>query len=297
MDELLQDWRNRVYAAQSAYYETAEKLHRQNYWLGIPVIIVSSVVGTAIFADWSKNGTLKWIVGSVSIAAAILASLQTFLKFGENATLHGNAADWFAAIRRDIDQLLALPSELRGHPKHTLDNLRQEINKAGQKSPELSEKLWRRTARRFGVNEPPPSPSGRAPARARARPPRPRQRPSRRRPGSGPASAARPPDPRRRASLPRPRDKPESAVTYVDPSTGRLYPLDEPRWRADSGHHLNLAPGPGLGRGDIDTSRRSVWRYAGAIVGVEHAVTMGEGWTPLMAGHWAGAPVSTSSSS
>ena len=162
MDELLQDWRNRVYAAQSAYYETAEKLHRQNYWLGIPVIIVSSVVGTAVFADWSKEGALKWAVGSVSIAAAILASLQTFLKFGENATLHGAAADWFAAIRRDIDQILALPSELRGHPKHTLDNLRQEINKAGQKSPELSERLWRRTARRFGVQEPPPS--GRMPA-------------------------------------------------------------------------------------------------------------------------------------
>ena len=81
-------------------------------------------------------------------------------------------------------------------------------------------------------------------------------------------------------------------MTYVDPSTGRLYPLDEPRWRADSGHHLNLGPGPGLGRGDIDTSRRSVWRYAKALlVGVEHAVTMGEGWTPLVHGHWRGASV------
>lgn len=156
MDELLQDWRGRIYAAQSAYYEEAERLHRQNYWLGIPVIIVSSMVGTAVFADWGKDGALKWFVGSVSIIAAILASLQTFLKFGENATLHGAAADWFAAIRRDIDEVLALPSELRGHPKHTLDSIRQEINKASQKSPELSERLWRRTARRFGVVEPPP---------------------------------------------------------------------------------------------------------------------------------------------
>ena len=42
----------------------------------------------------------------MSILAAVLASLQTFLKFGENATLHGAAADWFAAIRRDIEETL-----------------------------------------------------------------------------------------------------------------------------------------------------------------------------------------------
>src|SRR5262249_5110216 len=33
--------------------------------------------------------------------------------------------------------------------------IRQEINKAGQKAPELSERLWRRIARRFSVEEPP----------------------------------------------------------------------------------------------------------------------------------------------
>jgi threonine synthase len=85
---------------------------------------------------------------------------------------------------------------------------------------------------------------------------------------------------------------PDATPAYVDPSTGRRYPLDEARWRAESGHHLNLEPGPGLRRGDIDAARRSVWRYARALrVGVEHAVTMGEGWTPLVSGTWAGAPV------
>jgi threonine synthase len=81
-------------------------------------------------------------------------------------------------------------------------------------------------------------------------------------------------------------------VHYVDPSTGRTYPLGEARWRADSGHYLNLSPGPGLKRGEIDTARRSVWRYARALaVGAEHAVSLGEGWTPLLDGRWDGAPV------
>jgi threonine synthase len=81
-------------------------------------------------------------------------------------------------------------------------------------------------------------------------------------------------------------------VSYVDPSTGEHYPLTEARWRADNGHHLNLAPAAGLGRADIDSSRRSVWRYARALrVDVTHAVSMGEGGTPLLPGEWRGAAV------
>jgi threonine synthase len=81
-------------------------------------------------------------------------------------------------------------------------------------------------------------------------------------------------------------------VHYVDPSTGQTYPLGEARWRADNGHYLNLAPGPGLRRRDIDPARYSVWRYArGLLVPAEHAVSLGEGWTPLLAGRWHGAPV------
>jgi threonine synthase len=81
-------------------------------------------------------------------------------------------------------------------------------------------------------------------------------------------------------------------VSYVDPSTGRSYPLTDARWRADNGHHLNLAPAPGLGRADIDPSCHSVWRYAKALrVERAHAVSMGEGGTPLVPGEWHGAPV------
>ena len=81
-------------------------------------------------------------------------------------------------------------------------------------------------------------------------------------------------------------------MSYVDPSTGRTYPISEARWCGENGHYLNLAPAAGLGRRDIDTARHSVWRYArGLSVDVADAVSLGEGWTPLVAGDWGGSPV------
>jgi hypothetical protein len=156
-EQLLLDWRNRAYAAQSAYYMMAERYRRKNYMLGIPVVVLSGLVGTAIFADLEHSlaGYGQWVIGSVSITAAVLSSLQTFLRLADSAGEHGAAAAWYSAIRRDAEQILALPREARGSPKSCLDAIRQEMNKAGQKAPALPEKLWSRFAQRFGVEEPP----------------------------------------------------------------------------------------------------------------------------------------------
>lgn len=76
---------------------------------------------------------------------------------------------------------------------------------------------------------------------------------------------------------------------YVDPRTGQTYPLGTPRWRSDAGGPLMITPLPGIGRRDIDTARRSLWRYAASFpVPVEHPVTMGEGLTPLVEHGWRG---------
>jgi len=78
-------------------------------------------------------------------------------------------------------------------------------------------------------------------------------------------------------------------VHYVDSKTGTTYPLSEPRWRGDSGAYLNLGDAPGLARGQIETTVHSLWRYRKALlVDADSAVTMGEGWTPLVRGAWDG---------
>ena len=78
-------------------------------------------------------------------------------------------------------------------------------------------------------------------------------------------------------------------VEYIDPNNGSRYPVTRPLWRAPSGGHLNLTPGTGLKRADIDTRCYSVWRYAKAIrVPAAHAVSLGEGWTPIVPLQWQG---------
>jgi len=152
--QLLEDWHKRVYAAQSAHYAAADLCRQLNYILGIPAVVFSSIVGTAIFAGLEHDSPRTLIVACVSIAAAVLAGLQTFLRFSERATLHATAGDWYSAIRRDIEQTLHLPIESRGKAKDCVDRIRKEMNRASQDAPELNVSLWKREAKRFGVKEP-----------------------------------------------------------------------------------------------------------------------------------------------
>jgi hypothetical protein len=154
-DALLQDWHNRAAAAQHAHYLLAHRLRRRNLGLGIPAVVFSSIVGTSLFATLTRehvNTGLRVFVGCISVAAAVAAALQTFLRFAERAAQHVTAADWYAAIRRDTAQLLALPRTARGPVKPALDAIRMQMNRAGQNAPEIGDPLWIKLSSQFHVD-------------------------------------------------------------------------------------------------------------------------------------------------
>ena len=77
------------------------------------------------------------------------------------------------------------------------------------------------------------------------------------------------------------------APCYIDPRTGKAYPLTDRRWRSDNGNPMMTSALPGIGRGDIATRERSVWRYQAALpVRIERPVSLGEGCTPLLQKNW-----------
>jgi threonine synthase len=70
---------------------------------------------------------------------------------------------------------------------------------------------------------------------------------------------------------------------YLDPRTGHTFPLDQPRWSGPDHAPLLLTALPGIVRGQIDFSRRSLWRYRAALpLQPDEPITLGEGTTPLL---------------
>ena len=82
------------------------------------------------------------------------------------------------------------------------------------------------------------------------------------------------------------------ATRYLCPACGASVAADRPLWRCACGSHLNLAPGRGLARGEIDTGEASLWRYRGALaLNGPSRVSLGEGWTALVTRGWDGAAI------
>ncbi len=156
---LLSGWLARVAAGQHAHYLAAGRLRRYNLFLGIPTIVLTTIVGTSLFATLSSanNRVAAWVrltIGMISILAAVLAAIQTFLRFADRAEHHDVAADWFSAVRRDMEQVKATRSST-ADPDSALTAYRKEINRIVQHAPEIGERLWHRIASDYGVKEPP----------------------------------------------------------------------------------------------------------------------------------------------
>src|ERR1700733_11797 len=98
----------------NAHYDMAERAKIRHKKLGIPVTALTAIAGTSIFAGLSSTKKL-WLqitAGLLSLLAAVLAALHTFLNFSEDSAQHKSAAVEFgsgaASIRCFLFFFLAL---------------------------------------------------------------------------------------------------------------------------------------------------------------------------------------------
>lgn len=139
-----------------AHYIAWENAARKNKWLGIPVVITTTIVGTAIFGTLQKDDVpqaWKIAAGLFSLLAAVLSALQTTLKYSEQAEKYKTAGARYAAMRRRLDVFVLKycdESEEKRHPAlKELQEITEEFAKLAEESPSIPDKVYDKASLEF----------------------------------------------------------------------------------------------------------------------------------------------------
>ena len=132
--QVLDDWYQRVAVTQRAHYLSADHFGARKYWLGVPAVVLSTIVGTSVFATVQKQPEfwLQITVGLASVLAALLTSLQTFLGYSERAEKHRIAGAKYGALGRELEQLRAMGNE---SSEQAMSEVRKRLDELAVESP------------------------------------------------------------------------------------------------------------------------------------------------------------------
>lgn len=134
-DFILDQWYERSSIVAVGHYRAALRYSRIHLALAIPTIILSAAVGTAVFATLQQQSCfwLQFIVGAMSVIAAILTALQSTLRYQELAEKHRGAGAKYNSIGREMELLRTYP-EISAEK---IEDLRVRIDSLAFDSPHI----------------------------------------------------------------------------------------------------------------------------------------------------------------
>lgn len=143
--ELVLAWLRRARESQMTHYEMANIFSLRERWLGVPVIFLTSVIGTSVFASLATqviDHRAKILVGMLSVVAAVLSSLQTFFKYSERSEKHRSCAAKFASIRRELETIYAENSVTT--ERRYIDTLRDRLDSLADEAPHVPAGIFKK---------------------------------------------------------------------------------------------------------------------------------------------------------
>ena len=151
---LLKEWSEKA-GCYRWLHDKSEKKYRTRYYLfSIPVIVLSTLTGTANFGmdsyiDESSRGTAKAIIGGFNLFAGLLSTLQTFLKVVEQMESHRSSGVAWSKLGRNIQIELALDHNRRSSCHDFLNICRAEYDRLIEQSPLIGEDIIKMFKSRF----------------------------------------------------------------------------------------------------------------------------------------------------
>jgi hypothetical protein len=141
-ENILVDWADKALCYRWMHEKSHLKYSRQNTWFTIPVIIMSTLTGTANFAqdripaEYLNLATM--VIGGVNLIAGILTTISQYLKVSElNEAYRVSAIAWGKFYRNIRVELAKHPDE-RTPVFELLKHSKEEFDRLIETSPSLS---------------------------------------------------------------------------------------------------------------------------------------------------------------
>jgi hypothetical protein len=144
-EQILIEWADKAMCYRWLHSKANVMYNTLNAWYTIPVIVISTLTGTANFAQ--ERVPLKYqnffvmIVGGFNIMAGIITTIQQFLKITQLNESHRVSSIAWDKFYRNIKIELAKHPLERIEPKQMLKMSKEEFDRLIETSPNIPEKI------------------------------------------------------------------------------------------------------------------------------------------------------------
>ena len=153
-EKILKNWGESAACYRYLHYKAYSMMKRQSMRMTLPIIIISTITGTANFAQETFPTSIRpyvpAMIGAANLFGAILTTILQFLKVNELMEAHRVSSVHYGKLARNIRLELTLPISERAHDGGNMVEIaRGEYDRLIEQSPSVPGIIIRRFEKQF----------------------------------------------------------------------------------------------------------------------------------------------------
>lgn len=157
-EDLLAKWADKATCFRWMHEKAQKKYYGANLYMTLPVIVLSTLTGTANFGMGSifpenLQGIAQLGIGGVSLITGIISTVANFLEYAQKMEAHRGASISWGKLHRKISVELSLPRAQREPCMEFLIVCRSELDRLIEQSPAVPDDIISEFKREFPDSE------------------------------------------------------------------------------------------------------------------------------------------------